>query len=567
MSSVRASRYLIPTLKDDPADAEAVSHRMLVRGGFVRQVGSGLYTYLPLGWRVLQKVREIIRQEMDTIGVEMSMPVLNPAELWKTTDRYGIEALFKLEDSSGKPYVLALSHEECVTFHASREIRSYRDLPQIWYHIQTKERDEPRPKSGILRTREFIMKDSYSFDRNVEGLDASYRAHIPVYQRIYDRCGLETWMVESDVGMMGGTEAHEFMAPSPAGEDTVALCSTCDYASNVEMARGIPRSPEFPPSLGAPEEIETPGITTIEGLAEMLGIDAAATAKAMVVVRDGDVVLALVRGDHRLHEMKLSKVLQGAIRPASREEITSTFGAEPGSIGAVGATVRVIADDALRDGQFVGGANRTGWHLRGVEAGRDFQAEFADIREVEPGDRCPDCSDGVLRLEPAIEVGNIFKLGTRYSVPMNATYLDESGKEHPIVMGSYGIGLARIMAAAVEQGHDDAGMIWPSTIAPFGAHLVAIGDRSSEQFAIAERLEGELSERGVEVLFDDRESSPGVKFADAELIGAPVRITVGKRTASEGTVDVQVRKGRTQTTEPVAEISGTVQRLLTSKED
>jgi prolyl-tRNA synthetase len=319
--------------------------------------------------------------------------------------------------------------------------------------------------------------------------------------------------------------------------------------------------------LGAPEEIETPGITTIEGLAEVLGIDSAATAKAMVVVRDGDVVLALVRGDHRLHEMKLSKVLHGAIRPASREEITSTFGAEPGSIGAVGATVRVIADDALRDGQFVGGANRTGWHLRGVEAGRDFQAEFADIREVEPGDRCPDCSDGVLRLEPAIEVGNIFKLGTTYSVPMNATYLDESGKEHPIVMGSYGIGLARIMAAAVEQGHDDAGMIWPSTIAPFGAHLVAIGDRSSEQFSIAERLEGELSERGVDVLFDDRESSPGVKFADAELIGAPVRITVGKRTASEGTVDVQVRKGRTQTTEPVAEVSGTVQRLLTSKED
>jgi prolyl-tRNA synthetase len=567
VSSVRASRYLIPTLKDDPADAEAVSHRMLVRGGFVRQVGSGLYTYLPLGWKVLQNVREIIRQEMDTIGVEMSMPVLNPADLWKTTGRYGIEALFKLDDSSGKPYTLALSHEECVTFHASREIRSYRELPQIWYHIQTKERDEPRPKSGILRTREFIMKDSYSFDRDVEGLDASYRAHIPVYQRIYDRCGLETWMVDSDVGMMGGSEAHEFMAPSPAGEDTVALCSTCDYASNVEMARGTPRAPEFPPPLDAPEEIETPGVTTIDGLAEMLGIDTAATAKAMVVVRDGDVVLALVRGDHRLHELKLSKVLQGPIRPATREEITSTFGAEPGSIGAVGAPVRVIADETLRDGQFVGGANRTGWHLRGVEAGRDFQAEFADIREVEPGDRCPDCADGVLRLEPAIEVGNIFKLGTRYSVPMNATYLDESGKEHPIVMGSYGIGLARIMAAAVEQGHDEAGMIWPSTIAPFGVHLVAIGDHSSEQFSIAERLEGELTERGVEVLFDDRESSPGVKFADAELIGAPVRITVGKKTASEGTVDVQVRKGRTQTTEPVADVSGTVQRLLTSKED
>jgi prolyl-tRNA synthetase len=504
---------------------------------------------------------------MDTIGVEMSMPVLNPADLWKTTGRYDIEALFKLRDSSDRPYTLALSHEECVTFHASHEIRSYRDLPQIWYHIQTKERDEPRPKSGILRTREFIMKDSYSFDRDQDGLDASYDAHIPVYKRIYDRCGLETWMVESDVGMMGGTGAHEFMAPSPAGEDTVALCSTCDYASNVEMARGIPRPPEFPPALNAPEEVETPGVTTIEGLAELLGIDPAATAKAMVVVRDDDVVLALVRGDHRLHELKLSKVLGGAIRPATREEIVAAFDAEPGSIGAVRATTRIIADETLRDGQFVGGANRTGWHLRGVQAGRDFEAEFADIREAEAGDRCPDCADGVLRLERVIEVGNIFKLGTRYSVPLNATYLDESGKERPIVMGSYGIGLARIMAAAVEQGHDEAGMIWPAPIAPFGVHLVAIGDRTSEQFPIAERLEAELSERGIEVLFDDRESSPGVKFADAELIGAPVRITVGKKTVSEGTVDVQVRDGRTQTTEPAGEVSDTVHQLLISKED
>src|SRR4051812_16772481 len=385
VSGVRGSQLLIPTLKDDPTEAEAISHKLLVRGGFIRQVGSGLYTYLPLGWRVMRQIDTIIRQEMDTIGQEMLMPVLNPAELWQRTGRWDIEQLYKLTDSSGKHYALAMTHEECVTFHASREIRSYRELPQIWYHIQTKERDEPRPKSGILRTREFIMKDSYSFDRDMEGLDASYRAHIPVYQRIYDRCGVETWMVDSDVGMMGGTEAHEFMAPSPAGEDTVALCSTCDYASNVEMARGVPRAPEFPPPLDALEEIETPGVTTIDGLAEMLGIDTAATAKAMVVVRDGDVVLALVRGDHRLHELKLSKMLQGPIRPATREEITSTFGAEPGSIGAVGAPVRVIADEMLRNGQFVGGANRTGWHLRGVEAGRDFQAEFADLREVEPG--------------------------------------------------------------------------------------------------------------------------------------------------------------------------------------
>jgi prolyl-tRNA synthetase len=562
VSSVRASRYVIPTLKDDPADAEAVSHRLLVRGGFVRQVGSGMYTYLPMGWRVLLRVIGIVREEMNTIGDEMLMPVLNPAELWERTDRYKIEALFKLKDSSDRPYVLALSHEECVTLHASGILRSYRDLPQIWYHIQTKERDEPRPKAGILRTREFIMKDSYSFDRDEAGLDESYDRHIPVYKRILERCGLETWMVESDVGMMGGSGAHEFMAPSPAGEDTVALCSSCDYAANVELARSLPRPPQFPERLDAPREIETPNVTTIEGLAQFLGIDEAATAKAMVVAQGDDLILALVRGDHRLHELKLTKALGGQFRTATPQEIQTTFGADPGSIGAVGATVRVIADDALREGQFVAGANRTGWHLLGVEAGRDFQAEFADIREVQEGERCPDCSDGVLRLERVIEVGNIFKLGTRYSEPLNATYLDDAGKERPIVMGSYGIGPARIMAAAIEQGYDEKGMIWPAPIAPFGVHMVVIGDRSSEQFAIAERLESELEERGVEVLFDDRDASPGVKFADAELIGAPVRVTVGKRTATDETVDVQARDGREQTTEPVTAAAAAVERLL-----
>jgi len=562
VSSVRASRYVIPTLKDDPADAEAVSHRLLVRGGFVRQVGSGMYTYLPMGWRVLQRVMGIVREEMNTIGDEMLMPVLNPAELWERTDRYKIEALFKLKDSSERPYVLALSHEECVTLHASGILRSYRDLPQIWYHIQTKERDEPRPKAGILRTREFIMKDSYSFDRDEAGLDESYDRHIPVYKRILERCGLESWMVESDVGMMGGSGAHEFMAPSPAGEDTVALCSACDYAANVELARSVPRPPQFPERLDAPREVETPNVTTIEALAEFLSIDDAATAKAMVVAQGDEVILALVRGDHRLHELKLTKVLGGQYRPATPEEIQATFGADPGSIGAVGACVRVIADEALRDGQFVAGANRTGWHLLGVEAGRDFQAEFADIREVQEGERCPNCSDGVLHLERVIEVGNIFKLGTRYSEPLNATYLDDAGKERPIVMGSYGIGPARIMAAAIEQGHDDKGMIWPAPIAPFGVHLVVIGDRSSEQFAVAERLESELEERGVEVLFDDRDASPGVKFADAELIGAPARVTVGKRTATEGTVDVQARRGREQTTEPVTAAAAAIERLL-----
>ncbi|HEX2586984.1 MAG TPA: proline--tRNA ligase [Gaiellales bacterium] len=545
MSGARASRLLIPTLKDDPADAEAISHKLLVRGGFVRQVASGLYSYLPLGWRVMRQIDRIIREEMDTIGQDMLMPVLNPAELWERTGRWDIPQLYKLEDSSGRPYALAMTHEECVTFHAAHEIRSYKELPQIWYHIQTKERDEPRPKSGILRTREFLMKDSYSFDRDEEGLDESYRRHIDVYRRIYDRCGLQYWMVESDVGMMGGLGAHEFMAPSNAGEDEVALCSSCDYAANVELARSRPRPPEFPERLDAPRDVETPGVTTIEGLAEFLGVDPAATAKAMVVVKGDEVVLGLVRGDHRLHELKMAKALGGEFRPATADEIVKAFGAEPGSIGAVGATTRIIADEALREGQFVGGANRTGHHLLGVEAGRDYQAEFADIREVQEGDGCPNC-DGTLHIERVIEIGNIFKLGTKYSVPLNATYLDESGREQPIVMGSYGIGLARIMAAAIEQGHDDKGMIWPASIAPFQVHVVVIGDEESEQFAIARRLDDELSAGGVSVLFDDRDASPGVKFADAELIGAPVRITVGKRTVTEGTVDVQARRGREQ---------------------
>jgi prolyl-tRNA synthetase len=561
VTGVRASGYLIPTLKDDPADAEAVSHRLLVRGGFIRRIGAGLYTYLPLGWRVMRNVDRIIREEMDTIGQGMLMPVLNPAELWESTGRYGIEQLYKLTDSSGKPYVLAMTHEECITFHAAREIRSYKELPQIWYHIQTKERDEPRPKSGILRTREFIMKDSYSLDRDMEGLEVSYQKHIEVYRRIYDRCGLQYWMVESDVGMMGGSGAHEFMAPSSSGEDEVALCSNCDYAANVELARSRPRPPELPAPLDAPSEIATPGITTIEALADHLGIDPAATSKAMVLHHDGQVVLALVRGDHRLHEMKMTKVLGGGFRQALPEEIVATFEAEPGSIGPVGARVRIVADEALREGQFVAGANRTGHHLLGVQAGRDYTPEFADIREVSEGEGCPQC-DGVLAIERVIEIGNIFKLGTTYSAKLGATYLDESGRENPIVMGSYGIGLARIMAAAIEQSNDEKGMIWPRALAPFEVHMVVIGDADSEQFTIAEGLESELSAEGIQVLFDDRDMSPGVKFADAELIGAPVRLTVGKRTVSEGTVDVQARRAREQTSTSVQGAAEAVRGIL-----
>jgi prolyl-tRNA synthetase len=560
--SIDASRFLIPTLKDDPADAEAISHKLLVRGGYVRQLGSGLYTYLPLGWKMLRNTMQIIRDEMDTIGLEMLMPVLQPAELWEATDRYGIDVLFKTEGYGDKRYALAITHEECVTYHAARDIRSYRELPQIWYHQQTKERDEPRPRGGILRTKEFIMKDSYSFDRDRAGLEESYAKHRDVYIRIFERCGLEAWPVEADVGMMGGYGGEEFVAPSPNGEAELVRCSNCDYAANVEVGRSQARAPEFPARLDAPEEVETPGATTIEGLAEFLGVDPAATAKAMPIVVGDQVVLALVRGDHRLHELKTQGALGEPFRPAQPDEIRATFGADPGSIGPVGANVRVIADETLREGQFVGGANRTGWHLRGVEAGRDYTPEFADLREVSAGDTCAACGIGTLGIEPAIEVGHIFKLGTRYSVPLNANYLDENGKEHPIEMGSYGIGPARVSAAVVEQHHDEKGISWPASLTPFHVHMVVIGGPDDPQFPIAREIQAGLERDGLTVLFDDRSASPGSRFADAELIGMPARVTVGKRTASEGTADVQTRRGRDQQSVAVAEVGAAVRAAV-----
>jgi prolyl-tRNA synthetase len=414
--SVDASKYLIPTLKDDPADAEAISHRLLVRAGFVRQVGSGLYTYLPLGWRVLQNTMGIIREEMDTIGLEMLMPVLQPAELWQTTDRYDVDVLFKLEDSSGKPYVLAITHEECVTMHAAREIRSYRELPQIWYHQQTKERDEPRPGAASCahtRVHHEGLLQLRSRSRRARGV---LRGTGDVYVRIFERCGLETYAVEADVGMMGGHGIEEFLAPSPNGEADLVRCSNCDYAANLEVARSRPRRPEFPPALGAPEEVETPGASTIEGLAEMLAIDPAATAKAMPIVVGGEVVLALVRGDDRLHEMKTERALGTTYRPATADEIRDAFGADPGSIGPVGTKVRVIADESLREGQFVGGANRTGWHLRGVEAGRDYAADFRDLRWVPPATHAR-CAERDAHHRAGDRGWATSSLGTRYPCP------------------------------------------------------------------------------------------------------------------------------------------------------
>ena len=542
----RLSSYFLPTEKEAPADAEAVSHKLLVRAGLVRQLGAGMWTFLPAGWRSHRRVEQVIREELDGIGAhELLMPVLQPAELWRRTGRLGIEELFKLHDRKGAELALAMSHEEPLTYHVAREVRSYRDLPLILYHFQVKERDEPRPRAGILRTREFVMKDSYTFDRDAAGLDHSYGLHVEAYDRIFDRCGLRWYRVESDVGMMGGFGAHEYMAPCAAGENEIAL-SDAGYAANVEVASASPApATGLPEPRDAAEPVETPGATTIEDVTGLLGVPAVALVKAIPMVVDGrGTVLCVLRGDHRLNEIKLQNALGGPVRAAGEEELERDVEAPAGFIGPMDARVPVIADKALRGLRgLVAGANEPDRHLVGVDATRDFAPEWADIRTVEAGDRCPGGAE--IRIEPAIEVGNIFKLGTRYSEPLRATYLDEQGHEQLIWMGSYGIGPARIMAAAVEQYADDSGISWPRAIAPFDIEVVGLGKDGDPVAGAAERLYGELRDHGLEVLYDDRgDASAGEKFADAELLGCPLRVTVGKRGIEAGELEVQVRRGR-----------------------
>jgi prolyl-tRNA synthetase len=534
----RLSTYFLPTLREDPADAESVSHRLMVRAGLVRQLGAGLWTWLPAGYRVVKKAEAIIREEIDAIGgQEMLMPVLQPAEPWKATGRYEIEELFKLDDRKGSPHVLAMTHEEALTLHIARDLRSYRELPKILYHVQVKERDEARPRAGVLRTREFTMKDSYSFDRDEEGLDRSYELHREAYARIFDRCGLRWYECASDVGMMGGTGAHEYMAPCEAGENEVAVAP--GYAANVEVASAKPQPVELPPGLDGPREVPTPGLTTVEEVSDALGVPAGAALKAVPVVAEGrGVVLVLVRGDHRLNEIKLRNAIGAEVRQASAEEIEAAIG-PAGFIGPVGAEVPVIKDAAIDGEGYFGGANKPDTHLIGIAPGRDFAYEEHDVRTVERGDLAP--SGEPIEIEPAIEVGNIFKLGTRYSEPLGATYLDENGAEHPIVMGSYGIGPARIVAAAIEQGADEKGIVWPRSLAPWAVHLVALGKSADETVAAADRLYAELAEAGLETVYDDREAGAGEKLTDAELLGCPLRIVVGKRTLAEGAVEAQER--------------------------
>jgi prolyl-tRNA synthetase len=534
----RLSQTFLPTLKDPPADAEAVSHKLMVRAGLIRQLGAGLWTYLPAGWRVERKVEQIIREEMERIGCqEMLMPLLMPAEPWEKTGRYAIDELFKLEDRKGSPLVLAMTHEEAVTTHVARDVRSYRDLPLMLFHIQTKERDEPRPRAGVLRTREFTMKDAYSFDRDEEGLARSYELQAEAYGRILDRCGVRWYRVESDVGMMGGTDADEYMAPCPAGEDEVALAP--GYAANVEIASAEPQPVELPAPLEAPEEVDTPGLTKVEEVANHLGLPQGAFIKTLPIIVEGrGMVLVLLRGDHRLNETKLRNGMKTDFRQARPEEIEEQLG-PVGYLGPVGSGLPIIKDAALTGNSYVVGANKPNTHLRGVDPSRDFEAYEMDVRRVEAGDTAP--GGGTIEIEAAIEVGNIFKLGTRYSEPLGATYLDENGAEHPIVMGCYGMGPARIVAAAIEQSADERGIVWPQAIAPWQVHLVSLAKAGESEREAADKLYEQLLEKGAEVLYDDRDAGPGGKLTDAELLGCPLRIVAGRRGLAEGVVEASER--------------------------
>jgi len=554
----RVTQTFWPTLKEPPADAEALSHKLMVRAGLVRQLGAGLWTYLPAGWRVERRVEAVIREEMEGIGCqEMLMPVLQPAENWEKTGRYAIDELFKLEDRKGSPMVLAMTHEEAVTHHVAREVRSYRDLPFMVFQIQTKERDEPRPRAGVLRTREFTMKDAYSFDRDEEGLARSYELQAGAYERILDRCGLRWYRVESDVGMMGGSGADEYMAPCAAGENEVALAP--GYAANVEVAAATAQPVELPPPLAAPERVATPGLTTVDEVSGSLGLPAAALIKAMPIVVEGrGLVLVLLRGDHRLNEVKLRNGMGTGFRQASAEEIEAELG-PVGYIGPVGAKLPMIRDAAIVGDSYVCGANEPNAHLRGVDPGRDFEAYEMDVRTVEAGDTVP---GGVIAIEPAIEVGNIFKLGTRYSEPLGATFLDEDGGEKPIAMGSYGIGPARIVAAAIEQRADERGIVWPRALAPWDIHLVSLAKAGEPEREAADRLYEELQAGGAEVLYDERDAGPGQKLTDAELLGCPLRVVVGRRGLANGVVEASERASGAEHELPVEEAAERAPAIL-----
>jgi prolyl-tRNA synthetase len=566
---MRWSQLFIPTLRDVPADAEAVSHRLMLRAGLIRQLGAGIYSKLPLAERVARKVEAIVRQEMERIGgQEFRLPMLHPAEPWKESGRFGSvgEELFRLKDRKQGDMVLAMTAEEIFTTLARDELRSYRQLPQIWYQIGDKFRDEPRPKSGVLRGREFTMKDSYSFDVDRAGLDVAFDKHAEAYRRIFSRCGVETIPVQASSGSMGGSESVEFMAVCDAGEDWIVVCPGCGYAANLEKAVSVAEAVGDPPAAGPVEKFPTPGVRTIDDLARFQGgAPAERQIKTLVYMVDDAPVLFLLRGDHELNELKLGEATGGAkARPARPEECRAALGALPGSLGAVGVTnVMVFADGALRGRrEMTTGANQDDFHLRHVDVSRDLaQAVFADLRNARAGDACTKCGKP-LEQKKTIEMGHIFKLGLRYSEPMRARVLTAEGKETPIVMGSYGIGIERIMAAAIEAHHDQNGIVWPPAIAPFDVVVSTVKASDAEQKEKSERLYAELSGAGLEVLLDDRDERPGVKFKDADLIGIPFRIVLGPRALAKGCVEFVVRAGGQTSEVPLGDVAAELRRRL-----
>jgi prolyl-tRNA synthetase len=569
--TMRMSQLFSETLREVPADAEVTSHQLLVRAGFIRQIATGVFSYLPLGQRSARKIEQILREEINAIGgQEMDMPVVHPASLWQETGRWykiGSE-LGRFKDKNDRDMVLAMTHEEVVTDLVRREIKSYRQLPRTIYHIQTKWRDDPRPRAGLIRAREFVMKDSYSLDRDDAGLHTQYRAHYSAYHNIFNRCALPTIAVESDVGMMGGTMAHEFMYLTPIGEDTLLLCDACGYQANRQIATF--RKPQAATEEALPvERVATPEMKTIAGLAEFLGVPKARTAKAVFMMgtfAEGEeereqLVFAIVRGDMDLSETKLTNAVKAKeLRPAYDEEI-SAVGAVPGYASPIGLNgILVVVDEAIVSSpNLVAGANVAGYHLRNVNYGRDYQAAVvADIAAAQEGDRCPECGTP-MRQSRGVEVGNIFKLGTRYSADMSATFVDEDGSSRPVVMGSYGIGVGRLLACVAEEHNDAQGLCWPITVAPYEVHLVALRGG----FEVAEQFYQELAAAGVEVLFDDRDESPGVKFNDADLIGVPIRVTVGKRSLDEGGVELKLREASERSLVPLA---GALERVEAARE-
>jgi prolyl-tRNA synthetase len=542
---MRWSQVFIPTLREVPAEAEAPSHQLLLRAGYVRQVAAGVYAYLYLAQRSFLKITQIIREEMNRIGAqEFYLPALNPAELWRESGRYDLfgETMFKFKDRNQHDMCLGVTHEEEMTNIARGELRSYKQLPQLWYQIQEKFRDEPRPKSGLLRLRQFIMKDSYSFDLDDAGLDASYQKHYDAYCRIFDRCGLKYVIAEAYSGAMGGTVSHEFMLPTESGEDSIAICD-CGYAANLEKARSSVAPVADLPGDAAPQPFPTPGQKTIDDLVKFTGDPASRMIKTLVYIVESKPVVILLRGDHALSETKLASVLQSTTyRPATAEEAFNLHGAQLGSLGPVGIKgARILADQSLEGrGNMITGANKDDTHLRNVEPGRDFKAEYADLRVVQPGDLCIRCGKS-LRVSVAVELGHVFKLGRRYSEAMHATVLDPNGKEVSLTMGSYGIGVERILTAAVEQNHDSDGMFLPRAIAPFDVILTAANMDDPSVKTRSEYLYKNLQEMGLDVLFDDREERPGVKFKDADLIGVPYRITLGKKKLAQGLGEIYDR--------------------------